>query len=119
MKDVRALLDVSVMHSVFQLRRGVGGIRPKHVTDVQPKEYLMNRIYAPELKFSPRPRWRTEFETRDVNGLLDPNTRKEIKTKLIRKVVGTKDNATSDPKDQRGLFPRGLNGGMADSEPDA
>lgn len=118
MKDVRAVLDVSVMHSVFQVRRGVGGIRPKHVTDVQPKEYLINRIYAPELKFSPRPRWRTEFETRDVNGLLDPNTRKEIKTKLIKKVVVTKDKTTSDPKDQRGLFPR-ANGEIVDGEPDA
>ena len=116
MKDVRAVLDVSVMHSVFQVRRGVGGIRPKHATDVQPKEYLINRIYAPELKYSPRPRWRTEFETRDVRGLLDPATRKEIKTKLIRRVSGSRDKTTSENRDQVGLFSDTANRELGNSD---
>lgn len=104
MKDVKVILDVAVMHSVLQLRRGVGGIRPKHVTDVQPKEYLINRIYAPELKYSPRPRWRTDFETRDLSGLLDPSMRKEIKTKLIRRVASSKERKVESKNGQAGLF---------------
>jgi len=100
MQEVKKLLDTAVMHSVLQVRGGVGGIRPKHSTDVQPREYLINRIYAPELKYSPYPRWRTSFETQDISGLLNPSLRKEVKAKLIRKVTA----ASAAEEEQKKLF---------------
>jgi hypothetical protein len=100
MADVKTILDTAVMHSVLQTRGGIGGIRPKHTTDVQPKEYLLNRIYAPELKYSPRPRWRTELRAKDVGDLLDPNSRREVKSRLIRKVssLPVEDKVSTDAR---------------------
>lgn len=88
MSGVKQLLDIAEMHSVFQVPGGLGGIRPKHATEVQPREYVPNRIYAPVLQFSPRPRWRTSFNCRDITGLLDPVQRKEVKARLMQRLTG-------------------------------
>ena len=107
MANVKTILDTAVMHSVLQTRGGIGGNRPKHTTDVQPQEYLINRIYAPELKYSPRPRWRTEFQTKDVGGLLDPNSRREVKSRLIRKVSSLPvEDKVSTEEGQRNFLQR-------------
>ena len=90
-KETREIIDLAEMHSVLQSREGRGGMRPKHATDIQPVEYLLNRIYAPVLQFSPRPRWGTEFTCQDIKSLLDSNERKKTKSKLIKKVTPEKN----------------------------
>lgn len=85
--ETRKIINLAEMHSVLQSRDGRGGMRPKHATDVQPVEYLLNRIYAPILQFSPRSRWATEFTCQDIKSLLNSNERKKIKSTLIKKVT--------------------------------
>ena len=89
-EETRKFIDLAEMHSVLQGRGGRGGMRPKHATDVQPEEYLLNRIYAPVLQFSPRPRWPTGFTCQEVKSLLDSNSRQKMKSKLIKKVTPQK-----------------------------
>ncbi len=89
-EETRKLLDLAEMHSVLQGYGGRGGMRPKHATDVQPKEYVLNRIYAPDLQFSPRYRWSTEFTCQNIKSLLDPDKRQETKSQLIQKVTPQK-----------------------------
>ena len=86
-KETRKVLDLAEMHSVLQVRNGRGGMRPKHATDVQPLEYLLNRIYAPVLQFSPRPRWTTDFTCQNIKSLLNSNERQKTKSTLIKKVT--------------------------------
>jgi hypothetical protein len=90
-EEVRRILDVAEMHSVLQVPRGLGGIRPKHATEVQPLEYLLNRVYAPVLQFSSRPRWRTNFKSHEVKDLLDANQRQATKAELMRRLGAKKE----------------------------
>jgi hypothetical protein len=85
-EKIARILDLAEMHSVMQTFVGIGGIRPKHASNVQPKEYILNRIYSPVLQYSPRCRWRTSFSTKDLERLINPVTREEIKAELIQKV---------------------------------
>lgn len=82
------ILDTAEKESVFQVEGARGGFRPKHISDVQPREYVLNRIYAPVLEISVRPRWRTRISFADLSGLLSPQTRGQIKSRLMRKLVG-------------------------------
>ncbi|MGD0081361.1 MAG: toll/interleukin-1 receptor domain-containing protein [Methanoregula sp.] len=85
-EKITKILDLAEMHSVMQTFVGIGGIRPKHASNVQPKEYILNRIYSPVLQFSPKYRWRTSFSIDDLEGLINPDARELIKAKLIQKV---------------------------------
>ncbi len=96
-KDVKQVLDVAEMHSVLQVPGGLGGIRPKHATEVQPREYLLNRIYSPILQFSPRCRWRTLFRFEDIKGLFDRAERQETKAKLIRRSPKENEDPKTEP----------------------
>lgn len=100
-QETRKIIDLAQMHSVLQGRNGRGGMRPKHTTDVQPEEYVLNRIYAPVLQFSPRPRWATEFTCQEIRSLLDSDKRQEIKSQLIQKMTQKKPNRN---KMQKTLF---------------
>ena len=62
-EEARTMLTQAVIHSIFQNPHRRGGMRPKHLTDVQPQEYILNRVYSPSLAISPRPRWRTRIST--------------------------------------------------------
>ena len=84
---VKAVLTQGVVHSIFQSPASRGGMRPKHPPDIQPREYILNRVYSPSLGISPRPRWRTRLSTNDLVELLDPNRRQRAKSKLIRRVT--------------------------------
>jgi hypothetical protein len=88
-EETNELLDLANMHSVLQEFSG----RPKHVTDVRPEEYVLNRIYSPALRFSPRYRWATEFTCLDIKNLLDPDKRKKTKSRLIKKVTPPKQKS--------------------------
>ena len=88
-KDARTMLAQAVMHSIFQNPVPRGGMRPKHPTDVQPQEYILNRVYSPSLAISPRPRWRTRISTKDLLDLMDPALRQTAKSRLTRQVSRT------------------------------
>ncbi len=88
-RDARAVLTQAVIHSVFQNPSRRGGMRPKHVTDVQPQEFILNRVYSPSLAISPRSRWRTRMSTDDLLGLMDPLLRQSTKSRLTRLASGS------------------------------
>jgi len=79
------VLNSAELHTIFHVSSGLSGMRPKHPTDPQPRDYIVNRIYSPVLGFSPRPRWRTSFTCDDLSGLLDSARRNITKSKLIKK----------------------------------
>ncbi len=105
MKEIRRLLDLAEMHSVLQIHKGLGlgGIRPKHSSEVQPREYLINRIYAPILEFSLYPRWRTNFTCKEIKDMFDPTLRQSIKGKLIRRVKESKKDTKIKDNKQKTL----------------
>ena len=85
-KEARVILTEAVIHSIIQNPTSRGGMRPKHLSDVQPLEYILNRVYSPSLAISPRPRWRTRISTQDLLELLDPTLRQRAKSRLTRQV---------------------------------
>lgn len=85
-KDARMILTQAISHSIFQTPALRGGMRPKHPSDVQPQEFILNRVYSPSLGISPRPRWRTRISTKDLLELMDPSLRQSAKSKLTRRV---------------------------------
>jgi hypothetical protein len=81
---VKEVLTQALIHSVLQNPGRRGGMRPKHTSDVQPQEYVLNRVYSPSLAISPRTRWRTRIGTNDLRELLDPELRQIAKSRLTR-----------------------------------
>lgn len=104
MKKLRDILYTTEIHTYLQADKGIGGIKPKHATEVQPREYLLNRIFAPELQFSPRTRWRTKFSCQELSDLLDIDKRKKTKAQLITKVAKIIDYDPKSAEDQVELF---------------
>lgn len=72
---------------------------PQHIGGIRPPTYILNRILAPYLKISPRPRWRTEIRAELFNKILKVENnefkkavlgrrgRKRAKTEEIMKVT--------------------------------
>ena len=87
-RSARALLTEAVSHSIFQTPSTRGGMRPKHLADIQPQEYVLNRVYSPCLAISPRVRWRTRVSAKDLTELTDPTLRQNAKARLTRQVSG-------------------------------
>jgi len=84
---LKRILDATVEHSVFHEYESRGGRRPRHLYDEPPYDYILNRIFAPSLGYSPRPRWSTKFESGEIRNLLDPARRTQTKQQLFRKVT--------------------------------
>jgi hypothetical protein len=77
------LLCYGTKESIFIKREKSSSYFPKQTSSVHPTEYVLNRVYAPILDLSYRSRWgRCEFMTHELSGLLDENSRKNIKKKL-------------------------------------
>lgn len=94
-QHTKRLLDTAGMHSVFQIPSLRGGMRPKHPSDVQPREYVLSRIYSPILQISVYARWRTNVTVEDIAGLFDPLGRKGTKSKLVQQVKRAVPNRPS------------------------
>jgi hypothetical protein len=92
MRELRQVLDTAERYSVFQIPSRLGGMRPKQLEDVQPIDYLPNRIYAPLLMFSMHPRWRTFFNCYELYSLLDAKTRDKMKGQLIENMGGKRSS---------------------------
>jgi len=83
--SVKKILDVAIMHSVLHESSSRGGRRPRRFAAEQPNDYILNRIFAPTLGFSLRPRWQTEFTSKEIQGLLDYETHKDVRKILMEK----------------------------------
>jgi S-adenosylhomocysteine hydrolase len=76
---VRQIFETAIAISVFQesepyMPRRIGGIRPP--------TYIVNRILAPYLSISPRPRWRTKIPAEVFNKILTV-TDNELKSEVL------------------------------------
>lgn len=89
-EDVADILDDAVRWSVLHAKGPIKAYSPKHKLDVRSNDYIINRILIPSLEISPRPRWRTEFQIKEIASLLDPDIRSESKKKLMKKHGGNK-----------------------------
>ena len=89
-RGARTILTAAISHSIFQTPSTRGGMRPKHLSDIQPHEYILNRVYSPILAISPRVRWRTRISTKDLIELTDPGLRQNAKARLTRQVSGSR-----------------------------
>ncbi len=65
---VQQLFNTAIGISVFQ--EGTPYM-PQHVGGVRPPTYVLNRILAPYLHISPRPRWRTRIRADVLNRILE------------------------------------------------
>lgn len=94
--ELEQLLAKGLMESVFHGKKPTKAYRPRVTSDVRPREYTLNRIYAPALQISHRPRWgRCNFSVQELTRLISPDirVRRKEKTKLQKrqqkaKVIG-------------------------------
>ena len=84
-KRLKEILDDSVRWSVLHAVDQAAAYFPKHKTDVRSDDFYPNRLFAPILRISPRPRWRTTFTVTELAKLADPENRGKGRTELIRK----------------------------------
>jgi len=91
---IKRILDVTVLHSIFQEYGKRGGRRGKRISAGQPQDYILNRIFVPALQISPRPRWPTIFVPKDIQGLLDATKRNKTKQQLLKKVTKEMEGKT-------------------------
>jgi len=87
MQILKRLFAVGVREGVFQTREGLPAFKPKHSSDPQPAEFNICRIYAPVLEISPRMRWRTPVECRELLGLLQIGNRATAMQRLKAELV--------------------------------
>ena len=80
---LKRMIGIGIKEGVFQVVEGRSGIRPKHVEDPQPMEINISRIFAPSLEISPRLRWRTRVGCSELLGLLDAESRRTTKSRLV------------------------------------
>ena len=84
------IFSYSIRESVLYERKETSSMKPKHSSRIQPKEYILNRIYSPILEISYRPRWPrgNEFITSELMDLLSFDKRDDMKKKLQIKQHG-------------------------------
>jgi hypothetical protein len=80
---LRRILTVGVREGVFQTKEGRPAFKPKHSSDPQPSEFNIGRVYSPVLQISPRQRWRTKVNCKDLLMLLSPELRGQAKKQLM------------------------------------
>lgn len=76
---------------------------PQHIGGIRPPTYILNRILAPYLKISPRPRWRTEIRAELFNKILTVGGNEFKKDVLGRKAKKGEVKTTSVPEIQATL----------------
>ncbi|MFA4985310.1 MAG: toll/interleukin-1 receptor domain-containing protein [Candidatus Brocadiia bacterium] len=85
--EMQKVISIGVREGVFQTREGRPAFKPKHLSDPQPVEMSICRIYAPVLQISPRHRWRTSLTCDELLDLWEARTRAKTKRSLLRKLV--------------------------------
>jgi hypothetical protein len=83
---LRRILTVGSKEGVFQTKEGRPAFKPKHSSDPQPSEFNICRVYAPVLQISPRERWRTKVQCKDLLKLLSPEHRAQAKKQLMTSI---------------------------------
>lgn len=77
---LRQIFENAIMISVFQEGKPY---RSKHFGGIRPPTYILNRVLAPYLGISPRPRWRTIIPVNIFNTILKVNDR-EFKSEVLK-----------------------------------
>jgi S-adenosylhomocysteine hydrolase len=67
---IRQIFETAIEISVFQESTPY---MPKRMGGIRPPTYILNRILAPYLSISPRPRWRTKITAAILNKILTVN----------------------------------------------
>jgi hypothetical protein len=95
---LKLLLCYSVKESVLYERMETSSMKPKQTGKIA-KEYGLNRIYAPVLEVSYRPRWPrgSEFSTLELSSLLNSKTREETKRMLGLRQHGREESVGTKP----------------------
>lgn len=81
---------------------------PRHIGGIRPPTYILNRVLAPYLKISPRPRWRTKIRADVFNKILqvgDSEFKSEVFGKKKRQKQGVEEGekVAPVPKNQLAL----------------
>ena len=84
-KELVRILNDGMKWSVFQNMGMSNAYFPKHRSDVRSNDFTLNRILAPKLKISPRPRMRTEFSADDLCQLCNQHTRHDKRKMLVER----------------------------------
>lgn len=93
---VYQLFNTAISISAFQ--RG-NPYMPQHIGGIRPPTYILNRILAPYLKISPRPRWRTEIRAELFNTILEAGSN-EFKNGVLGKRVKKKEEVEEREKEE-------------------
>ncbi len=93
---LQSLIEEGVRWTVLHSPGPVGSYLPKHLTDVRSSEFYLNRIFAPALRISHKPRWRTTFTTHQLRALVADDTRKSTLSRLVRKHRSTDEDEGDD-----------------------
>lgn len=94
-KRLAAVLDDAVRWSVFHAVGQASAYFPKHKTEVRSDDYLLNRVLAPILRISPRPRWSCRFAAKELAALAEQDTRSASRNSLRQKHRGGSSDASS------------------------
>jgi hypothetical protein len=86
--DIAEIVDSGVTWSVFHLEQSGRAFRPKNFARAPSVELVINRIYCPALRISPRARWRVPLRIADIRALANPQSRAEAYKNLSYKIGG-------------------------------
>jgi len=103
--DVSVVLNDAVRWSVLHAFGPSTAYFPRHKSDVRPNDFALNRILAPTLRLSCRPRWRTEFRVQDIASLLTIESRARRKRELTKKHSGEAGRQRKTAKDNQQSLP--------------
>jgi len=82
--EIARIMDEGLVWSVFHLETPGEAFRPKNAARPPAAELIINRIYCPALRISPRSRWRVKIQVADLGGLADPMRRDSTYRRLVR-----------------------------------
>jgi len=90
---IRQIFETAIAISVFQKSKPY---MPKRYGGIRPPTYILNRILAPYLRISPRPRWRTKIPASVFNKIL-----KVKPDEFKREVLGRKKEKRVKIKEEK------------------
>ena len=75
--ELRTIIEQAVIWSVFHIEGAGRAFLPKNPSTPSTADIIINRIYCPALKISPRARWRVGLNTEDLSKLASSEGREQ------------------------------------------
>jgi len=91
---IHEMFNTTLAISVFQEGNPY---MPQHIGGIRPPTYILNRVLAPYLKISPRPRWRTKIKADVLNKILQVSDN-EFKSEVFGKKRRQKRESKEEEK---------------------